>query len=158
MPTARLSLLLLPLLLSACMSRGLDPEFTSCTYPDSSRTPAPEFICSGRMEGFPVSRVVSVPASDVDTRDRIEQGRLEVREELVSTWLDEWFSDIEDGDEAEARALIGDWLDDEMRVIRTRTSPTGTLWLLVGLTETPGAIQQQLHLRLSAAGLLPRER
>lgn len=140
------------------MSRGLAPEYTSCTYPDSTRTPAPEFICTGRMEGYPVARVVSVAESDAATRERIEQGRLEIQRELTAAWLRDWFDDVASADEDRARALIAAWLDEELRVIRTRTSPAGNLWLLAGLTQSPETIQQQLRLRLAAAGLLPRGR
>lgn len=158
MSANRPSLIIMSLLLAGCMSRGLDTEMTSCTYPDSTRTPAPSFICTQTVDGFPVTRLVSVPAGEDSTSDRIEQGRLEVQQQLTHTWMEEWFAGLEEADAEAAENMIHKWLEEELRVIRTRTSPTGTLWLLAGVPDSREAIQKHLRLRLVAAGILPQQR
>lgn len=158
MSAYRPSLIIMSLLLAGCISRGLDTEMTSCTYPDSVRTPAPSFICTQAIDGFPVTRLVSVAASQDPTSDRIEQGRLEVQQQLTHAWMEEWFADLEGADAKAAESMIDEWLEEELRVIRTRTSPAGTLWLLAGVPDTTEAIQKHLRLRLVAAGISPQQR
>lgn len=156
MPAHRHCLVLLTiLLLTACTSRGLETELTNCTYPDSTRTPAPSFICSEQMEGYPVTRLVSVPDSGASTQERIEQGRMQAQRNLANAWLDDWFPELQPSDREAAQKILTDWLQQELRVIRTRTSPTETLWLLVGISQTPALIRNQMRSRLRAAGLLP---
>lgn len=151
---ARLVYPMLPVLvLTACMSRGLESERTSCTFPDSTRTPAPGFICTGQVEGFPVTRLVSVPAGEASTRERIERGRRDVQHELALTWHRDWFSGIPEHHDGAVRQQIIGWLDEELRVVRTRASPAGSLYVLVGVPETPDVIQARLRARLAAAGI-----
>lgn len=143
----------LALLLSGCMTGGGQRELTRCTYPDSSRTAAPSFICNGRVEGYPVTRLTSVPPSDASARERLEAGRQSISQRLADEWLGLWFAGLNESETDQARALILDWLATEMRVVRTRTSPTGTLWLLAGLGLTTDQVRQALTRRLDAAGL-----
>lgn len=155
----RLSALTVTLTLAGCVTNGMDAELTRCTFPDSSRTPAPAFICGETVDGFHLTRLTSVPPSDTaSTRERIDTGRLEIQQTMTLEWLQSWFGHL-NGDESDtARQVIFTWLDEELRVVRTRTSPTGTLWLLTGLPDPEDTVQARIRARLVAAGVDPAVR
>ncbi|MCH8532211.1 MAG: hypothetical protein LAT65_15275 [Saccharospirillum sp.] len=121
------------LVLAACVGSGVSTELTSCTFPDTVRTPAPAFICDQALEGYPVARLTRVHASSDSSAERMEQGRLAIQAELSEEWLSLWYGGAIT---PELEQLIDDWLDEVLRVVRTRNSPTGTLWLLAGMEYT----------------------
>lgn len=140
--------------LSACMSRGLQQELTSCTFPDTSRTPAPSFICDQQIEGYPIARLTSAPASaDVETDVSIERARLEVQHAMALEWLVTWFGDVAEEHETQAQQVILAWLNEELRVVRTRESSTGTMWLLLGIAHSEVDAQIKLRNQFSASGI-----
>lgn len=146
--------LLLVVGLSACMSRGMEQELTSCTFPDTTRTPAPSFICDQQIDGYPITRLTSAPATaGVETDVNIERARLEVQHAMALEWLVTWFGDVVDDQKTEAKQVILTWLDEELRVVRTRESSTGTMWLLLGIAHTEVDTQVQLRNRFAAAGI-----
>ncbi len=149
----RLIIILTAATLTGCVTGGLEPELTRCTFPDSTRTPAPEFICTHSLEGFHLTRLTSVPESDLPTQDRIERGRTEIQQTLTLEWLQSWYSQLQGEDLNIARQVILTWLDEELRVVRTRTSPTGTLWILTGIADREDTVQARLRARLEAAGV-----
>ncbi|GGX71147.1 hypothetical protein [Saccharospirillum salsuginis] len=155
----RLSTLAATFALAGCVTNGMDAELTRCTFPDSSRTPAPAFICGETVDGFHLTRLTSVPPSDTtSTQDRIETGRLEIQQAMALEWLEDWFGHLNGDDTDTAREVILTWLDEELRVVRTRTSPTGTLWLLTGLPDPEDTVQARVRARLVAAGVDPAVR
>lgn len=121
------------LALAGCVGSGVNTELTSCTFPDTVRTPAPAFICDQALEGYPVARLTRVYPSSDSSSDRMEQGRVAIQAELSEEWLTQWY---EEATTAELERLINEWLNDVLRVVRTRNSPTGTLWLLAGMEYT----------------------
>ena len=140
--------------LSACMSRGMQQELTNCVFPDTTRTPAPSFICDQQIEGYPITRLTSAPASaDVETDVSIERARLEVQHAMALEWLVTWFSDVVDDQKTEAKQVILTWLNEELRVVRTRESSSGTMWLLLGIPHSEVDTQVQLRNRFAAAGI-----
>lgn len=139
--------------LAACTSRGIQQEMTSCTFPDTARTPAPSFICDQQVEGYPITRLTSSEASDVDTNERLERARLEVQHTLALEWLMLWFPDVVEGQESEAQQVILAWLDEELRVVRSRASSSGTMWLLLGIAYSEVDAQVILRNRFAAAGI-----
>ncbi|MEX1216166.1 hypothetical protein [Saccharospirillum sp.] len=140
--------------LSACISRGMQQELTSCTFPDTTRTPAPSFICHQQIEGYPITRLTSAPASaDVETDVSIERARLEVQHAMALEWFVTWFGDVNDDQETEAKRVILTWLNEELRVVRTRESSSGTMWLLLGIAHSEVDTQVQLRNRFAAAGV-----
>ncbi|WP_157954360.1 hypothetical protein [Saccharospirillum mangrovi] len=143
------------LALAGCMSGGGQSEVTSCTYPDSARTPAPGFICGEPLEGFPLTRLTSSPPSDEAAEVRIESGRQAVQNRLMLEWMQDWYASLPSADRDRAQALVYDWLSQELRVVRTRTSPAGSIWLLVGLNRTEAQAHQALNHRLLSAGITP---
>lgn len=156
MPSAchRFCALIAAVTLTGCVSTGMDAELTRCTFPDSTRTPAPEFICSESVDGFHLTRLVSVPPSKTaTTQERIETGRMEVQQAMTLAWLQNQFGHLEGPESDTARDVILSWLDDELRVVRTRTSPTGTLWLLTGLEDPEDTALARIRARLVAAGV-----
>ena len=145
--------------LSACMSRGMQQELTSCTFPDTTRTPAPSFICDQQIEGYPITRLTSAPASaDVETDVSIERARMEVQHAMALEWLVTWFSDVVDDQKTEAKQVILTWLNEELRVVRTRESSSGTMWLLLGIAHSEIDTQVQLRNRFAAAGIKTTDR
>lgn len=140
--------------LSACISRGMQQELTTCTFPDTTRTPAPSFICDQQIEGYPITRLTSAPATaNVETDVNIERARLEVQHAMALEWLVHWFGDVAEGDETRAQQVILAWLDEELRVVRTRESSSGTMWLLLGIAHSEVDAQVQLRNRFAAAGI-----
>lgn len=121
------------LVLAACVGSGVSTELTSCTFPDTARTPAPAFICDEALEGYPVARLTRVYPSSDSSAERMEQGRLAIQAQLSKEWLSLWYGGAIT---LELEQLIDDWLDEALRVVRTRNSPTGTLWLLAGMEYT----------------------
>lgn len=115
----------------ACSSRSVDTELTRCVYPDSPRTPAPSFLCGGEVAGFPVVALRSAQANSLATRDRI-QAELD---EQVLVWAEQWSLEwFDKPDQIEqARIALEAQLTESARVVRSRTSPKETLWLLIGL-------------------------
>ncbi|WP_394171353.1 hypothetical protein [Saccharospirillum alexandrii] len=145
--------------LSACMSRGMQQELTSCTFPDTTRTPAPSFICDQQIEGYPITRLTSAPATaNVETDDNIERARLEVQHAMALEWLVNWFGDVAEEDKTQAQQVILTWLNEELRVVRTRESSTGTMWLLLGIAHSEIETQIQLRNRFTAAGIKTTDR
>lgn len=140
---------------SACMTRPGQSELTSCTYPDSARTPAPGFICGQPLDGYPLTRLISSPPSDTPAQQRIENGRRTVQNQLVLEWSQAWYADLPGTQRDRAQALVFDWLSQELRVVRSRTSPAGTLWILVGLNRTAEQAREVLDRRLRSAGITP---
>jgi hypothetical protein len=139
--------------LSACTSTGVQEELTSCTFPDTTRTPAPSFICDQQLQGYPITRLTSAANTDLETDERIERARVDAQNELALEWLSNWFMDVPAEQENQARQVILDWLNSEFRVVRTRQSPSGTLYLLIGIAHSEVESQVILRRRFEAAGV-----
>lgn len=154
-PLRAFAWVLFALAVTACMTGGGQSEVTSCTYPDSARTPAPGFICGQPLEGYPLTRLVASAPSDTPAEERIEGGRQSVQNQLVLEWSQGWYADLPAPQRDRVQALVYDWLSRELRVVRTRTSPAGTLWILVGLNRTAEQARQVLDKRLLSAGITP---
>ena len=119
------------LALSACSNRAVDTETTRCAFADSPRTPAPAFICDPDISGFPVTVLLASEASAESVSERINR----TLTEQIALWADNWsqaWYQSEEGQQA-ANELLLKILADKARVVRSRASPTGTLWLMVGL-------------------------
>lgn len=131
---SRLSIIsLTALALTACVGSGVNTHLTSCTFPDTVRTPAPNFICDQALEGYPIARLTRVYPSSDSSAERMEQGRLAIQAALSEQWLQQWYGEAVT---PELEQLISAWLEESLRVVRTRNSPTGTLWLLAGMEHT----------------------
>lgn len=127
------------LALSGCVGGGVSTELTSCTFPDTVRTPAPAFICDEALEGYPVARLTRVYPGSETSAERMEQGRLAIQAELSDEWLKLWYGEAIT---PELEQLMDEWLNETLRVVRTRNSPTGTLWLLAGMEYTEAEAQR----------------
>jgi len=136
---------LLTVTLAACSSTGVSQEVTRCTFPDSARTPAPSFICDQQVPGFPITRLTSVSNSELATNRGIELARVEAQNKLALEWLSSWFPQVPVDQEIAARQIILDWLNTEFRVVRSRQSPSGTFWLLLGIAHSE--VEAELILR-----------
>lgn len=143
------------LVVTACMTRPGQSELTSCTYPDSPRTPAPGFICGQPLSGYPLTQLMSSPPGNSSAAARIETGRRAVQNQWVLEWTQAWYADLSGVQRDRAQALLYDWLGKELRVVRTRTSPAGTIWILVGLNRTAEQAREVFNKRLRSAGITP---
>ncbi|WP_320826478.1 hypothetical protein [Reinekea sp.] len=127
------------LTLSACSSQPVDTEVTRCVFADSPRTPAPAFMCDPNITGFPVTVLLASEPSSDSVSARIEQTLSNQISLWAMDWSQAWYTS-EVGQQA-AHAFLMSVLSDEARVVRSRTSPKGFLWLLVGLPMTVANLQ-----------------
>lgn len=128
------SLLALVLLFNSCTTRGLNTEVTSCVYPDSNRIPAPSFICDQQLDGYPVTALRSQAESDRSASE-ISTALLN---DQIATWAELWSNDwyLQEPIRQKAKAFLSTYLQEHARVIRSRTSPKNTLWLLIGIDQS----------------------
>jgi hypothetical protein len=112
----------------------MDSDLTRCVFADSPRTPAPAFICDPDITGFPVTVLLSSEPSADSVSERINQTLID----QVSLWALEWSHAWYQSEAGQQRAheFLLSVLTDEARVVRSRASPKGFLWLLVGLPMT----------------------
>ena len=130
------------LLLSGCVMipRG-DTVQTRCNYPDSPRTPAPAFVCEPNITGFPLTVLRSEASVGEPVDARIERALADQVAQWSSHWSMEWVAVSE---QPAVAAFLMEYLQDEARVVRSRTSPTGALWLLIGLPVTEEELKAQI--------------
>lgn len=135
------------LLVMSCSSRSLNTELTKCVYPDSPRTPAPAFVCDPQMPGYPVTQLRQSPLSDASVDERIRH----VYQDQIRAWSSEWSSRWYRLPSSQQDALdwLNKYLDREARVVRSRVSPKGELWLLIGLPATEKAFQARFEKEMS---------
>lgn len=136
-----LVVLLLALALTACASRSLETEHTSCTYPDSNRIPAPSFICDQQVDGYPVTELLEIVELGDSTQSTIDAAFAEQVEIWSTQWAGQWFAGTER--QASARQHLQAFLHDRARIIRSRISPKQTLWLLIGVDVPIETIRMQ---------------
>ena len=145
----RWAIMAVVVLLVGCISRGSNTELTDCTYPDSPRTPAPEFICNAQMAGFPVIVLRSDDRKKVEVSERIDQ----LLQRQINDWAQQfslqWFRDAET--QRRAQQYLLQELNDKARVVRSRMSPKEKLWILIGLPYTESALQAQTRAAMSAS-------
>ncbi len=140
-------LIVLLLALSACSTRSVDSELSRCAFPDSPRTPGPAFLCDATIPGFPLTVLRSSEPSDFSVSERIEQTLNDQLEQWSEQWAQQWFSS--ESEQTAARQYLHPWLVEQSRVVRSRVSPKGYLWLLIGLPVTLDEIEQQTRLALT---------
>ena len=131
----------------ACSSRSLNTELTRCVYPDSLRSPAPAFICDSSLAGYPITQLRQSPLSDANVDERIRHVYQDQISAWSSEWSKQWYSDL--AVQAEALAWLQKYLAREARVVRSRVSPNGELWLLVGVPHPLLDVKNNLELDLS---------
>ncbi|MFQ3230123.1 hypothetical protein [Reinekea sp.] len=127
----------------ACGSRSLNTELTRCVYPDSTRTPAPAFICDPTLMGYPITQLRQSPLSDASVDERIRHVYQDQVFAWSSEWSQQWFFDPKE--QAEALVWLQKYLSREARVVRSRVSPKGELWLLIGLPHTQLEVKARLQ-------------
>jgi hypothetical protein len=140
MRSATLSLVSL-LVLSACSNRAVDTETTRCAFADSPRTPAPAFICDPDISGFPVTVLLASEPSAESVSERINRTLTEQITLWADSWSKAWYQS--EASQLAANEFLLDTLTDMARVVRSRASPTGTLWLMVGLPMTVVDVRTQ---------------
>ena len=118
-------------LLAACSTRSTEAGNTRCSYPDSPNNPAPEFICTPEIPGFPLTALRSSPKSDAPVSERIEHVFSDQIQHWSAQWAMEWYADAER--QQQAQQFLEQYLADQARVVRSRVSPNEHLWLLIGL-------------------------
>jgi len=142
-------LILLVLALTACSTRSVESELSRCAFPDSPRTPGPAFLCDATIPGFPFTVLRSSEPSDISVSERIELTLNDQLEQWSEQWSQQWFSS--ESERLAAQQYLLPWLVEQSRVVRSRVSPKGYLWLLIGLPVTLDEIEQQTRLALAPA-------
>jgi hypothetical protein len=140
-------------LMAGCAGTG-SKEMVDCTFPDAPDTAAPGWVCDEPVEGVEVSAVGSATKSGAghsfmkqmaatDARVQLaQQMRVHVKNMIKQYVETTGAADSETVDKVNTsvtkqitkETLIGS------RVYKTKTSPTGTLYVLVGLDKS-NAIQ-----------------
>lgn len=146
------------LLLSAC---GSKPDFTDCVFPDAPDTAAPGWVCDQPVEGFELTAVGSTVKSaaghdymktmaatsarvqlaqnmQVEVRNMIKQ-YVETSGEAEKQTVDKLMTSVTK--QITNQTLVG------TRIVKTRMSPKGALYVLVGMDKASmqNASQNALH-------------
>lgn len=147
-------------LLTAC---GSKPDFAECVFPDAPDTPAPGWVCDQPVEGIEIAAVGSTPKSaaghdymksmaatsarvqlaqnmQVEVRNMIKQ-YVETTGQTESETVDKVMTSVTK--QITNQTLVG------TKIIRTRLSPKGTLYVLVGMDDASVVNASENALRTS---------
>jgi hypothetical protein len=123
------------------------PTAVTCTYPDAPTAPAPEWICDRNVEGAEVAALGIHETSKAGLQYMTDHAEISARAELarqmktrLMNMLKQYVQATGAGDTATvdkaestatnsftAEELVG------VRIFKTRTSPNGTMYVLVGV-------------------------
>lgn len=131
-----------------------------CVFPDAPNTPAPGWICDEPVEGVEVSAVGSAQKSAAGHSHMKQMAATDARVQLaqrmkahVQNMIKQYVETTGAGDTETVDRVMSsttNQITDESivgsRIYKTRTSPTGTLYVLLGLDnpKTMEAAQQAL--------------
>jgi hypothetical protein len=134
------------ILLSSC---GSKPDFADCVFPDAADTAAPGWICNQPMEGFELTAVGSTAKSAAGhdymksmaaTSARVQLAQImqvEVRK-LLKQYIEttgETDQQTVDKVMTSVTRLINNQTLVGTRIVKTRKSPRGALYVLVGMDK-----------------------
>lgn len=158
--TYLISLVASAVLLTGC---GSKPDFADCVYPDAPDTAAPGWVCDQPVEGFELTAVGSTAKSaaghdymksmaatsariqlaqamQVEARNMIKQ-YIETSGEADQQTVDKVMTSVTR--QISNQTLVG------TRIVKTRMSPNGALYVLVGMDKTSMHNASQNALRTS---------
>lgn len=148
-------------LLGGCASNPAKLDY--CTFPDAPGTQAPEWVCSGPVEGIPVSAVGSYRKSAAGYNFMKQQATASARIELASQFqtyvknLVKQYSEttgtgdsetVDQVNSAVSKVVTTQHLEGS-KILKTQTSPNGDLYILVGLDKDATIFETQKAIRTS---------
>jgi len=120
-----LVIFLAPIYISGC---------STCVFPDSNETIAPDWICSGRTEGIEHSAVGFAEKSAAGESFMKQMAASNARSALVNKQSGN-VNDVVRSNEQGATTRLTKEILINAKVIKTATSPTGRLYVLVGIVS-----------------------
>ncbi len=152
-------------ILSACGTEGVKEanEVAECVFPDAPDTAAPGWICDEPVEGIAVSAVGTAPKSKAgnsfmknmaatDARVQLAQAMKVHVQNLVKQYAETTgAADSETVDKVNTSVTkqITDQTLVGTKIFKTRNSPNGTLYVLLGLNDNAAAQATENAVRTS---------
>jgi len=118
-----LVIFLAPIYISGC---------STCVYPDSQETIAPDWVCSGHTEGIEHSAVGFAEKSAAGESFMKQLAASNARSALANKQSGN-INDMVRGDDQSSITQLTKEVLINAKVIKTTTSPTGRLYVLVGI-------------------------
>lgn len=118
-----LATLLVPVYISGC---------STCVYPDSKATIAPDWVCSGQLEGIEYSAVGYAEKSAAGEGFMKQLAASNARSALANKQSGNVNDMVRSDGQGTTTRLTKEVLINA-RIIKTATSPTGRLYVLVGI-------------------------
>ena len=160
---AKLTLLATISLLAACGGKEVKQAAPDCVFPDAPNTPAPGWICDEPVEGIAVSAVGVAEKSAAgnsfmknmaatDARVQLAQAMKVQVQNMVKQYAETTgAADTETVDKVNTSVTkqITDQTLVGTRIYKTRTSPNGTLYVLLGMDANATVEAAQKALRTS---------
>jgi len=118
-----LAIFLAPIYISGC---------STCVYPDSQESIAPDWVCSGRTEGIEYSAIGYAEKSAAGDSFMKQLAASNARSALANRQSGN-VNDMVRSDEQGSTTRLTKEVLINAKVIKTATSPTGRLYVLVGI-------------------------
>jgi len=151
--------------LTACSSKDTKPAdlFAECTFPDAYNTPAPVWVCGEPVSAYPMAAVGSAPPSKAGFDFMKEQAAAGARVQLaqqmqvhVTNMVKQYVETTGQGDSEtvdQVRTSVSKIITDQYligsKVVGTRTSPNGQLYVLVAVDADNQLLNTQRALNTS---------
>lgn len=158
-----MSVVVLAALLTACGGEEVKVAAPECVFPDATDTPAPGWICDEPVEGVEVSAVGAAEKSaagnsfmknmaSTDARVQLAQGMKVHVQNMVKQYAETTgaaSSETVDKVNTSVTKQITDQTLVGTKVFKTRVSPNGTLYVLLGMDANATATATQEALKTS---------
>jgi len=133
--------------LVACGGNAVKDEFADCTYPDAFSERAPNWVCSQELDAYPLAAVGSSAKSAAGFDFMKEQAAISARIALaqqmevhVANMVKQYVETTGQGDSEtvdQVRSSVSKVLTDQVlvgsKIVNSRTSPNGYLYVLVAI-------------------------
>jgi hypothetical protein len=157
----KLLLVLLSVLFAACSSKG--PMLVECTFPDSPDDVAPAWICDEPIDGVDVSAIGFAKKSGAGVSHMKQMATADARVQLAQTFRTHVSNMIKqyvettgaaDGETVDqVSASVSKLITDETligsRLFKSRTSPAGNLYVIVGMDSERVQVAAEESIRSS---------
>ena len=159
----RVGAIVMALLLASCGSDEVKQDVPDCVFPDAPTAPAPGWVCDEPVAGIAVSSVGSATKSAAghsfmknmaatDARVQLAQSMQVHVQNMVKQYAETTgAADSETVDKV--NTSVTKQITDESlvgtKIYKTRTSPNGTLYVLLGMDESMTATATQNALKTS---------
>jgi hypothetical protein len=132
---------------TACSTSKKKDEIVDCAFPLEGNAPAPLWVCTRQFEGFPVAGIGSFDKSAAGANFMTQQAAALARADIAQQFKAQLKASVANvvaqagtGDKAAVDAFAENVVKQTTnetlkgaRIVRTATSPKGTLWVIVGL-------------------------